>query len=149
MAEYKFEKNKSQVIHIIPSLYADYDVIDIRIYAKNKQSEWVPTKRGVTLNVDQIPELIKGLEWALQQPCTESTSELPEPLLSKEDEEDLASYAHEVLKKHGVTVHWDTAERIILKATKMKKYSKWQLHYVLATRKDFFKLEGSGCFKAL
>ncbi len=36
MAEYKFEKNKSQVIHIAPSVYADYDVIDIRIYAKNK-----------------------------------------------------------------------------------------------------------------
>ncbi len=149
MAEYQFEKNKSQVIHITPSLYADYDVIDIRIYAKNKQGEWVPTKRGVTLNVDQIPELIKGLEWALQQPCTQSTSEPPEPLLSKEDEEDLASYAYEALKKHGVTVHWDTAELIVLKAAKMKKYSKWQLHYVLATRKDLFKLEGSGCFKTL
>jgi len=149
MAQYEFEKNKSQVIHIAPSLYEDYDVIDIRIYAKNKQGEWVPTKRGVTLNVDQIPELIKGLEWALQQPCTESVSDPPEPLLSKEEEEELASYAHEVLKKHGVTVHWDTAERIILKAPKMKKYNRWQLHYVLATRKDLFKLEGFGCFKAL
>ena len=101
------------------------------------------------MNVDQIPELIRGLEWALQQPCTESTSEPPVPLLSKKDEEKLASYAHKVLKKHGVTVHWDTAERIILKATEMKKYNKWQLHYVFATHKDLFKLEGSGCFKAL
>lgn len=149
MTEYKFEKNKSQVIHIAPSVYASYDVIDIRIYAKNKQGDWVATKKGVTLNVDQIPELIKGLEWSLQQPCTESTSEPPGPLLSKKDEEKLASHTHEVLKKHGVTVHWDTAERIVLKATKMKKYNKWQLHYVLATRKDLFKLEGAGCFKAL
>lgn len=149
MAKYKFEKNKSQVIHITPSLYADYDVIDTRIYAKNREGDWVPTKKGITLNVDQIPELIKGLEWALQQPCTGSESNPPEPLLSKEEEEELASFAHEALKKHGVTVHWDTAERIILKATKMKKYNKWQLHYVLATRKDLFRLEGSGCFKAL
>jgi len=149
MGEYTFEKNRSQVVHITPSLYADYDVIDIRIYAKNRQGEWVPTKRGVTLNVDQIPELMKGLEWALQQPCTESTDEPPEPLLSTESEEELARYAHKVLEKHGVTVHWDTAERIILKAAEMKKYNKWQLHYVLATRKDLFKMKGAGCFKAL
>jgi hypothetical protein len=149
MAEYKFEKNKSQVVHIVPSIYADYDVIDIRIYAKNKEGDWVPTKKGVRLNVDQIPELIRGLEWALQQPCKESADEPSVQLLSKEDEQELSSYAHQVLKKHGVTVHWDTAERIILKANEMKKYNKWQVHYVLTTRKDLFKLEGSGCFKAL
>jgi hypothetical protein len=149
MAEYKFEKNKSQVVHITPSLYAGYDVVNIRVYAKNKQGDWVPTKKGVALNVDQIPELIKGLEWALQQPCTESTSDPAEPLLPKKDEERLASYVHDVLKKHGVAVHWDTAERIVFKATEMKRYNKWQLHYVLTTRKDLFKLEGSGCFKAL
>jgi hypothetical protein len=149
MAEYKFEKNKSQVMYITPSLYAGYDVVDIRIYAKSKQGDWVPTKKGVTLNVDQIPELIKGLEWALQQPCTESTNGSAQPLLSKEDEQGLASYAHGVLKKHGAAVHWDTAERIVFGATKMKKYNKWQLHYVLTTRKDLFKLEGTGCFKAL
>ena len=149
MAEYKLEKNKSEVVHITPSAYAGYDVVNIRIYAKNKQGDWVPTKKGVTLNVDKIPELIRGLELALQQPCKESTSDPPEPLLSKKDEETLASYAHDTLKNHGVAVHWDTAERIILKAAKMKMYNKWQLHYVLATRKDLFKLEGSGCFKAL
>ncbi|MFP3880105.1 MAG: transcriptional coactivator p15/PC4 family protein [Dehalococcoidia bacterium] len=149
MAEYKFEKNKSEVVHITPSVYAGYDVVNIRIYAKNKQGDWVPTRKGVTLNVDQIPELIRGLEWALQQPCKESTSDPPEPLLSKKDEDTLARYAYATLKNHGVAVHWDTAERIILKARNMKMYNKWQLHYVLATRKDLFKLEGSGCFKAL
>lgn len=149
MAHYEFEKNKSEIVNITPEIYQGYDLIDIRIHAKNKKGEWIRTKKGVTLNIDQIPELINGLEWALQQPCEESPESESMPLMTREEEDELASCAHEVLKKHGIDVHWDTAERMVLKKPGMQKYNKWHLHYVLATRRDLFRKTGSGCFKAI
>lgn len=145
----EFEKNRSEKIHITPQRYQGYDLIDIRIYAKTRDGNWVLTKKGISLNIDQIPELIKGLEWALQQPCGEDGDGAPKPVMTKEMEEELASFTYRVLKKHGIAVHWDTAERMVLEDPKMSKFNKWQLHYILETRRDLFRLEGFGCFKAI
>ncbi len=149
MAHFEFEKNRSEIVVITPERYQGYDLIDIRIRIKTKNGEWVLTRKGITLNIDQIPELINGLEWALQQPCEESPESESSPLLTKQEEDELASCAYEILKKHGIDVHWDTAELMVLKKPGMNKYNKWHLHYVLATRRELFKPTGSGCFKAI
>jgi hypothetical protein len=148
MSYYEFEKNKSNMVRITPHVYEGYDVMDIRIYAKLKSGEWVPTPKGISINIDRVPELIRGLEWALQQPCTESESIINEPL-SKQAEAELANATYSLLKKHGVEVHWDMAEKIILKTPKMTNYNKWQVHYILTTRRDLFEYKGDGCFKAI
>jgi len=149
MANYEFEKNKSEKIRVTPKRFQEYDIIDIRIFAQDQEGNLVPTRKGIALNVDQIPELIKGIEWAMQQPCNESDDEPAARLLTKQEENELATRAHNILKKHGIAVHWDTAERIVLEDPSTAKYSKWQLHYILLTRRDLFRFEGSGCFKAI
>ncbi len=148
MSYREFEKNKLNVVRIAPYIYEGYDVMDIRIFAKNKSGEWVPTPKGISINIDRVPELIHGLEWALQQPCTESDCESVEPL-PKPEEDELADTAYSLLKKHGVDVHWDMAEQIVLKAPGMSKFNKWQLHYVLTTRRNLFEYKGDGCFGAV
>ncbi|MBI4330569.1 MAG: hypothetical protein HY673_04760 [Chloroflexi bacterium] len=148
MGHYEFEKNKSNMVHIAPHVYEGYDVMDVRIYAKNKSGEWVPTQKGISINIDRVPDLIRGLEWALQQPCTELDSQPVDPL-SRQAEVELANATYSLLKKHGVEVHWDMADQIVLKAPKMSKYNKWQIHYVLTVRKDLFEYKGDGCFKAI
>ena len=147
MSHYEFEKNKTNVVRIVPHVYEGYEVMDIRIYAKNRVGAWVPTPRGISVNIDRVPDLIHGLEWALQQPCSESDCE-PNELLSRTDEDELAKTAHMLLKEHGVEVHWDMAEMIVLKTPNCDKFNKWQLHYVLTTRSDLFEYKGEGCFKA-
>ena len=148
MNYYEFEKNKANMIRIAPHVYEGYDVVDIRIYAKDRSGEWVPTPKGISVNIDRVPDLLRGLEWALQQPCTDSCCEPAEPM-AKQAEDQLANLAHSLLRKHGVEVHWDTAEEIVLKPPAKSQFTKWELHYVLATRKDLFEYQGEGCFKAL
>ena len=148
MNYYEFEKNKSSMIRIAPHVYEGYDVVDIRIYAKDRSGKWVPTPKGISVNIDRIPDLLRGLEWGLQQPCTDSDCE-PAELMAKQAEDQLANLAHSLLRKHGVEVHWDTAEDIVLKPPAKDQFTKWQLHYILATRKDLFEYRGDGCFKAL
>ena len=149
MAHKDFVKNSREAVRITPSRFQGYDLIDIRIFAKNKQGEIVATRKGVSLNVDQIPDLVECLEWALQQSCREDTDRIEEPLLNRSDADALAREAHSKLIQHGLPVHWDIAERIVLSAPNMSRFNKWQLHYVLATRRDLFRKEDTGCFRAL
>jgi hypothetical protein len=148
MEYFEFEKNKSNIVRISPSIYEGYEVMDIRIYAKNKSGEWVATPKGISINIDRVPDLIYGLEWALQKPCVESNFESSE-LMSIDKENELSETTHTILKKHGISVHWDTAEEMVLKLPNMKKFNKWQLHFVLTIRKDLFEYVGDGCFKAI
>lgn len=148
MNYYEFEKNKSNMIRVTPRTYEGHDVMDVRTYARNKSGEWVPTPKGISINVDRVPDLIHGLEWSLQQPCTESDCD-PVESLTKVEEDELAETAHSLLKEHGVEVHWDMAEEIVLSAPMMGKFSKWQLHCILTTRRNLFEYRGDGCFKAV
>jgi hypothetical protein len=104
-----------------------------------------PTKKGIALNVDTIPELIDALVWALGQPCDENP-ELPERKLTQPDADRLADAAWRKLEKHGSAVHWDTVEKMVLPG--LKEFTKWDLHYVLATRADLFERTGRACYRA-
>jgi hypothetical protein len=144
----ELQKNRLETVRVAPARYQGYDLIDIRIYAMTKQGEVVPTKKGISLNVDQIPDLIESLEWALQQPCVEEPDEEPALAIKPEEADKLARFAHKVLSKHGLPIHWDIAESMILDNPEMRRFTKWQLHFVLTTRRDLFIKEGTGCFRA-
>jgi hypothetical protein len=147
MPSREISKNRREIIRVTPSRYMDHDLVDIRIFAPNASSgELGPTKKGVSLAVDLIPELIDALFWALGQPCSEDADQ-SEALLSSEDADRLAQATWTILRKHGSSVHWDSLERMVLNAD-LKRFSKWNLHQVLATRNDLFERAGSGCFKA-
>jgi len=146
MAFRQFAKNNSETVRVTANVYEGHDLIDIRIYARNfSTGEIGPTRRGISLNVDVVPELINALAWALGQPCAADPAS-PERHLEVSAAEQLASATWQVLLKHGSTVHWDSLERMVL--SDHREFSKWDLHYVLATRKDLFEWAGNGCFRA-
>ena len=145
----EFAKNSSQTVRVAPKRYENYDLIDIRVFARNREGVIVPTPKGVSLNVDQVPDLLECLEWALQQTCYEEFDAAEDPLLSPYELDVLAVEAHRTLAGHGLPIHWDIAETMVLDNPGMARFNKWQLHYVLTTRRDLFLMEESGCFRAL
>ena len=149
MAYREVKKNSSETVRISARRYQGHDLIDVRIFARTREGEITATRKGVSLNVDQIPDLIECLEWALQQACDENPDRTEEDTLSSDQAELLAAEAHGVLSKHGLPVHWDLAESMVLERPGMAQFTKWQLHYVLATRRDLFIKEDTGCFRAL
>lgn len=145
MAFRQFSKNNRETIHITPGRYEGYDLIDIRVYTRNQTGEIVPTKKGISINVDTVPELLDALLWALGQPC-DATPDSPERVLSETDADRLAKIAWRALQAHRSAVHWDSAERMVL--SQAPGFSKWDLHYVLATRNDLFERVERACYRA-
>jgi hypothetical protein len=140
-------KNRREIVRIMPTNFKGHELIDIRVYAPSKEGgELIPTRKGIAVAVDIVPELIEALTWALGQECSEDGAS-KERVLSPADADELARSAWDKLRRHGSAVHWDSAERIVL-GPKPKEFSKWDLHYVLFTRKDLFDRVDSGCFKA-
>lgn len=146
MAFREFPKNNSEMIRVTPRIYEGYELIDIRVFARNfKTGEVGPTKKGVSINIEKVPELLDALVWALGQACEED-SEIPERRLDPPDADKLAAAAWRALRAHGSAVHWDSAERIVLST--IEGFSKWDLHYVLATRTDLFERVDGACYRA-
>lgn len=146
MPSREIQKNTRAVVRVTPSVFEGHELINIRVYAPDKETkELVPTRQGVALNIDLIPDLIQALEWSLGQAC-DADGDSQERPLPPAGGDDLAKLAWNALSKHGSAVHWDSAEKMIL--SKGDHYSKWDLHYVLATRRDLFENVGRGCFRA-
>ena len=62
---YEFKKNATELVRIGVSEYKGREYAFIRIfYNANSMSvdepEWRPTKKGVVVNIDLVPEVIKG-----------------------------------------------------------------------------------------
>lgn len=138
-------KNRRERVRVSAGTYAGHELVDIRIYAPVQgATELVPTRRGVAVNVDTVPDLIAALEWSLAQDCT---SETERPIMSPRDCDELANIAWASLGAHGSAVHWDAIEAIV--KDQKPNLSKWDLHYVLATRRDLFQSCGQGTFRAI
>jgi hypothetical protein len=91
MAFRQFAKNNSETVRVTANTFQGHDLIDIRIYAKNfSTGEVGPTKKGISLNVDVVPELINALTWALGQQSDPDPAS-PERLLVAQAAERLAS----------------------------------------------------------
>ena len=142
----EFPKNNRDTIRVTPNKFEGYDLIDVRVYAPNRETgEVIPTKKGISINVDTVPELIDALIWALGQSCDVSP-ECPELLLEPQRAEQLANAAWQVLRDHGTAVHWDSAEKMVL--SRIGGFTKWDLHYVLVTRPDLFERTDRARYRA-
>lgn len=147
MAFREFAKNSSETIRVTPRIYEKHDLIDVRVFARNYSTGVVgPTKKGISINVDKVPELLDALLWAVGQPCAEDPDEVQERKLEASEADRLAQAACKVLRAHGSPVHWDSAEKMVL--SRVNGFTKWDLHYVLTTRNDLFERVDGACYRA-
>ena len=57
-----FEKNSAEEVRICLTTYKGRDYLDLRVFYRADDGEMRPTKRGLTLNLDLVPELETGLQ---------------------------------------------------------------------------------------
>jgi len=54
---YSFGKNAIERVHADTTRYKGHSLIDVRIYYQDDDGAWKPSRKGLTLNVDLLPEL--------------------------------------------------------------------------------------------
>lgn len=66
MVVYEFQKNSSERLLIRFTEYHGKSLIDLRVFFKVDGSgdEWKPTRKGIAMSIDHLPELHKGIEEA-------------------------------------------------------------------------------------
>ena len=67
---HSFTKNALEEIRVSINIFRGKEYIDIRIYYKSEDGEYRPSKKGVTLSPELLPELkeaVKKLEEALEE----------------------------------------------------------------------------------
>lgn len=57
------EKNSKEQIHVELTEFKGHDLLGVRVYAQTDNG-WLPTKKGITVNVRLIPELVAALKKA-------------------------------------------------------------------------------------
>lgn len=73
---HQFTRNQDETVYMSLQLYKNKKYLDLRIFFQPKDSEeMIPTKKGLTLGVEHLAELKKGIsicERRLQATKTES-----------------------------------------------------------------------------
>ncbi len=57
----EFQKNKTEDFRLSLTEYQGHNLLDFRIYFKDKEGESKPTKKGVTVNVKLFPQLKQAI----------------------------------------------------------------------------------------
>jgi hypothetical protein len=55
------QKNTLELIRIQPTTFKGYDLVDIRIFYKDDEDNYKPTKKGVTFKQDLLEDVIQAL----------------------------------------------------------------------------------------
>jgi hypothetical protein len=58
------ERNETEVMRVSVAEYKGRKYVDLRIYFEGDDGEWKPTKKGVTVQPDRVPDLISLLKKA-------------------------------------------------------------------------------------
>ncbi len=56
------EKNKSEIIRVSIDEYRGETLVNIRVFYKDKEGNWAPTKKGIAVRVEIFPQLKKVLD---------------------------------------------------------------------------------------
>jgi len=59
---YSFPKNEEEEVRFSIREYKDRRYLDLRIWFRTKEGEYHPTKKGLTLSLELLPEVVRGLE---------------------------------------------------------------------------------------
>lgn len=62
---HSFKRNETEEVRIAVGAYKDKTYLDVRVYFRmEKDSEWAPTKKGITIPAELISNLAEGLRLA-------------------------------------------------------------------------------------
>ena len=64
MLIHEFNKNSVEKVRVSLAEYRGHKLVDIRVYYKNDDNEFLHSRKGISLSLDLFPELWKGLEKA-------------------------------------------------------------------------------------
>jgi len=56
------EKNKNEIIRISIDEYKGEKLLNIRVFYKNKEGQWAPTKKGIAIRLEQFSSLKRVLD---------------------------------------------------------------------------------------
>jgi hypothetical protein len=59
---HSFPKNPLEEVRISISVYKGKQYIDLRIYYKGDDGEFHPSKKGLTISPDLLPDLVEAVE---------------------------------------------------------------------------------------
>lgn len=62
----EIKKNKTEKIIISIDEFKGREYANVRVFFKNDDGEFCPTKKGIALNMDIIPEVVDGLMTILE-----------------------------------------------------------------------------------
>ncbi len=54
----EIQRNSMERIKVSVETYKDHTFIDLRTYFEDDQGEWRPTKKGITIQLDKIGDVI-------------------------------------------------------------------------------------------
>jgi hypothetical protein len=57
----QFKKNASEEIRVSIGEFNGHKLINMRIYFRSSDGEWLPTKKGIALGVDRYPMLLEAV----------------------------------------------------------------------------------------
>ena len=57
-----FDKNPLEEVRVSIEEYRGYQLFGIRVWTENKAGEKVPTKKGITLQIEQFPRFKEAVE---------------------------------------------------------------------------------------
>jgi Transcriptional Coactivator p15 (PC4) len=63
---YRFEKNTREQVRATLTEFGGHPVADLRVWVGASDGEPQATRKGLTLRVEQLPELIKAVEALIQ-----------------------------------------------------------------------------------
>jgi len=71
----EIEKNTKEKIRVSIEEYKGHKFVDCRVYWKDKDENWNPSRKGIALNNETIDEVIKALKKASRF-CTDAANNL-------------------------------------------------------------------------
>ena len=58
----EIQKNDIEVVRVSLTKYKGKDFFDLRLYYRDDEGEWKPTKKGLCLAIGLLPELKKAIK---------------------------------------------------------------------------------------
>ena len=63
----KFNKNSVEVVRVQLVRYDNTDLLDVRVWIQNDKGDFIPTRKGISLRLDQIDSLKEVIDKAAEE----------------------------------------------------------------------------------